>query len=203
MYKNVYRPISHLDRAPQIHVGGLCWIYAFLWEDVVEWPTLNPLTGTITEALELKAGAELLRVRPIERNRFFQEEEKSSTAGDYVEVRLNFRLAGNTVANALTLSRMKYHQWGFLVKERDGFIRLIGDADSGARKNSNYSSGHGDNHRGHDVQFVWEHPESIPFYEETMVLVGGSPITIGTPAGSGSTPSGLTEFSEEFTTEFN
>lgn len=155
--EDIYRP---QDNYP----GGYCWAILFKIEDVQVWPQADPATDLISDTMQLKGEAFFVNISPSETNRFYKEELKYGAAGPYYETTVSMRMPGNTVNNILRLGAFSWHQWGLIVKDRNGEKRLIGNADSGAKFIQNYSSGTVEASRGRDLQFTWQNAKTAPLY---------------------------------------
>lgn len=178
MYDNVYTPVTSLPRAPH-YTSGICAIKYFKWEDVLVWPELNPLTGTITTSLQLKPGKSIYLASGLtDSTRRYEEAQKPDGAGDFFEMSCKGSLAGSSGQNFLTLAQMKHHQWGLIIEDRNGFNRLIGNKDSGASFSHNYGNGDA---RKTDVQWKWESPMPAPIYGGASfdITIGGITVTAG------------------------
>ena len=131
MYDNPVLPVQHLRKTLRIKPGGLCRILFFKWEDVITWPAIDPQDGVIYDPVVLKEDAVFFVFEP-NNERNFTEEQKESSAGPFIEVQVNGKLAGNTLNYITSLDAMIHHRFGLLITDRNGEIRLIGDEDSGA-----------------------------------------------------------------------
>ncbi len=163
MYNNVFIPVLSLTRSP-VEVGGVCKIVLFKVEDVFQWPPLNPATGVIDGAVELKAGSIFYSLHSAEKNRVFTEEVKRAAWGPYTDIQLSFQKGGNSAANTLSLQRMLFHQWGIIISDRDGLQRLIGNRDCGAVLEFDYNSADPGSSRIRKIKFSWQHQLSAPIY---------------------------------------
>lgn len=177
MYQNTYLPVQHLRKAP-VNVPGVCWIFFFRWEDVQVWPKVDPQNGVINDQLVLKPDTILYALQVTDSGKFLRESEKFSSAGPFVDVQVAGRLVDDTTNNNLSIAAMRNHQFGLLVKERNGLIKLIGDKDSGADLEFDYNSGDGLNARKYSMQFAWESPGRIPIFLGGQVTVDGDPIEL-------------------------
>lgn len=180
MYQNVFQPVLSLTKSP-ITVGGLCSIKLFKWEDVLIWPKINPFTGIIASAIQLKPGKSIYFLQAAEKDRTFSEDEKFGTEGPWFDISVTGILTGSSVSNTLSLKSMLFHKWGLIVEDRNGDARLIGDADGGATLSYNYSSGDAYSSRKRQVKFNWQYPMPAPVYiaQAFTITIGGVTITAG------------------------
>ncbi len=170
-----------LHKAPVINPGGLCKIIYFRHEDVLLWPSINPVTGILSDAVQLKVGRLFYYCQATEKERSFSEENKEDGIGSYVEMEVSSRLAGNTSANVLSIDKMRFHRYGIIVHDRNGDQRLIGNEDSGAKFFSQFSTSDISGSRMRQVRWTWQHPLSAPIYQADafVITIGGVTITAG------------------------
>jgi hypothetical protein len=194
MYQNIFLPVQHLRKAP-VNVPGICWLFFFRWEDVQVWPKIDPINGVINDQLVLQPNTILYAAQVTDTGRFLRETDKVGAGGPYVETQVAGRLVDDTTNNNLSIAAMRFHQFGLLVKERNGLIKLIGDQDSGADLEFDYNSGEGFNARKYNLQFSWESPGRIPIFLGGQVTVDGAPIPLpGVTNGA---------FSDDFSNDFD
>lgn len=188
MYENQFAAIQNLRKADIIYPGGLCTILFVKIEDVEGWPAADPDNGSLVSNLILKEGAVFYTCQASEKDRYYKEELKNSTPGDYHDIKVNGRMAGNTLENILTRAGMKYHQWILIVKDRDYSIRMIGNEDAGAKFFYNYDSGDRASSRGADVWWQWQHQQTPPIYNATGIVIDDTVIPVIPPPGGGTPP---------------
>lgn len=162
-YHNVFTPVQHI-RQPEVHPSGLCWIVFARHEDVELWPEVDPLTGLCNTPIKLYAGKTWYDCKVVDKGRIFTETPKVSNAGPYWEMQVSGYLGGNNTNQTLSASAMRYHQFVVMFKDRDGQIRFIGDADTGADAEPPYTSGDKDASRKRTITFSWEHPNPASIY---------------------------------------
>lgn len=178
---NIYKDVQSLQRSP-VETGGLCSIACFKIEDVLTWPTIDPVTSIITNSIQMQVGKTIYLCEAADKGRSFNESSKSDNAGPYVDHRVTAMLSGgHNTANILSLDAMKHHKWGLIIKDRAGFYRLIGNKDAGADFNFTYDSADGSASRKALVQWDWKYPNSAPIYmsQTFTVVIGGVSITTG------------------------
>lgn len=163
MYNNIYLPVQHLRRVPA-KPGGLCWIIFFKWEDVITWPKVDPVNGVINDAIVLKEDAVLYRCEVSDYDKVFTESLKVSSSGPYVEINVQGMLVDESNNNNLNISTMQFHQFGVLVEEKNGIIKLVGDEDSGCDMVYDYTSGDIGVSRKYVLHFTWEHCQRAPIF---------------------------------------
>lgn len=181
--QNIYKAVQPLQKSP-VETGGLCQsapIAYFKIEDVLQWPSVNPATGIISTAIQLKPGKSIFLCQAVDKGRQYDEEEKTDSAGSYMDITVAGSLAGHNTANILTLEAMRFSQWGLIVKDRAGFYRLVGNADAGAKFSYKYSSGDGSGSRKVQLQWNWSNALSAPIYlsQTFNITLGGVVITAG------------------------
>jgi hypothetical protein len=145
---------------------------------VQAWPKLDPVNGVINDQLVLLPNTILYAAQVTDTGRFLREAGKVGAGGPYVEVQVSGRLVDDTTNNNLSVGAMRFHQFGLLIKERNGLIKLIGDKDSGADLDFDYTSGDGFNARKYNVQWNWESPGRIPIFLGGQVTIDGDPIDL-------------------------
>lgn len=180
MYFNIYQQNGSLPQTlPK--AGGLCGITLFKKEDVLTWPTVNPQTGILNTAVQLRAGGVFYTIAASEKERVFKEALKYGPEGPYMDINVSCRLPGNSAANTISFDAMRYHQWGIIVHDRDGNKRLVGNEDSCAKLVFDYTSEDIEGSRGRAIQFVWQHPNNAPIYEAAAftMSIGGTTVTAG------------------------
>jgi hypothetical protein len=180
-YENVYAPLGNLTNVSP-RPGGICTITLFKWEDVSVWPTIDPTTGVLQDAVQLLPGKSFYTVTASEKDRSYDEEDKEGGAGPYVEMRLNCQLMGNDAALLLSLMAAQNQQFGIIYKDRDGMQRLIGNEDSGARILRKYSTGDVESSRKWQVGFSWSSQTNAPVYttDAFTITIGGTAFVVGT-----------------------
>jgi hypothetical protein len=194
MYGNPYLPIQNLSKSA-VNSGGLCRIVACKWEDVLEFPEIDPLTGICAGPLQLKEGTDFITIPVVDKDRLFSELMKVGTEGVFFDITVAGILAGNNLSNTLSLQAAFYHDWIVLADDRDGLTRLIGDSDKGAKLTYDYNSGDKDSSRKRAIKFTWQYPTTAPVYSVNLPVPEGVLIL---EDGSGEI---LTEGGEEITTE--
>lgn len=162
-YFNTYTPVQHIRR-PKVNPGGLCWAVYAKWEDVENWPLVDPLTGICNTAFKLKEGKTWYELKVTDKGRLFTEEMKVGSAGPFWEMQLNGYVGGNNASLTLSAGTMPFHQYVVLFKDRDGLIRFLGNPDTGADVMINYTSGDKDASRKRSYSFQWEHHLPAPIY---------------------------------------
>ena len=180
MYFNIYQQNGSIEQTlPK--AGGLCGVTLFKKEDVLTWPTVNPQTGILNTAVQLKAGGVFYSFAASEKERTFKEALKYGPEGPFMDIGVTLRLPGNSAANIISFDAMKYHQWGIIVHDRDGNKRLVGNRDSCAKIVFDYTSEDIEGSRGRAVQFIWQHSNNAPIYEAAAFLltIGGSTVVAG------------------------
>lgn len=180
MYHNTYLPVSSLQKAP-VKTGGLCSIRYCKLEDVLTWPDIDPLTGIMTSALQLKEGGVIYYCQAIDQSRSFEETQKDNLAGPFFEITVKGNLHGSNASNILSIQKMIHHQWVVIVEDRNGVTRLVGNQDSGATMFHNYTSGTVNDSRRSELSWKWEHPITAPVYTAVAftIVIGGITITAG------------------------
>lgn len=178
-YNNTYAAPASLTRAPVLNPGGVCSILFFLHEDVAKWPVINPATGIISDSVVMKVGKTSYSLVAAEVERFFREELKRGPAGSYHDVQVNAKLPGNTNNITHALGRYQHHQFGLLIKDRNGEQRLIGDRDSGAQLFFDYQSGDFNDPRTRQLRWTWASSQPCPIYHSGGLSVVVPPICAG------------------------
>lgn len=180
VYQNIYVPVITLKKSPT-EVGGLCKVFYILKRDVQKFPDVNPLTGIISSAIELKPGGTVYWCEAAESDRSFTEDVKESTAGRYLDIQVSAQLGGNSAANTLALDAMKFHQFILILHDRDGLQRLIGNEDAGATLLYDYKSGDPNGSRIRKLKWQWQHTNNAPIYAASNfeIVIDGAPITAG------------------------
>jgi hypothetical protein len=179
---NVFQPITSLLKAPQIYSGGMCTPIFFKKEDVLAWPDMDPQTGIISSAVQLKPGKSFYLCAAVEKDRTFLEELKYGPEGPYMDISVSGTLAGNTAQNILSAQAMQFSEYGLIVPDRDGNKRLIGNEDSCARFVHSYSSADITTSRKRTLKWSWQNSLPAPIYEAQafQISVGGIIVTAGT-----------------------
>jgi hypothetical protein len=180
IYENVFTPVTTLTKSP-VATGGACKVTFFNHGDVLNWPAVDPLTGKLTAAIDLKPGASIYFLECVDKGRTFSETKKRSTAGPIYDIEVNAELAGNSPGNTLALAAMDFHNFGIIVNDRDGMQRLIGNPDSGASLDHDYNSGDIVTSRKRKLKWTWEHPTKAPIYTSSAfnITIGGTTVTAG------------------------
>lgn len=173
--------MQSLEKAPVIEPGGLCSFVLFKKEDVLSWPTKDPLSGYLASTVQLRPGKSFYLVAAVEKDRTFTEELKHGPEGPYYDIQLSGTLAGNTPANTLSVEQMQFSDWGSIVHDRDGITRLIGNEDSCARFDHKYSPADLTSSRKRNLSFAWQNPLPAPVYtaQAFNITIGGVPVTAG------------------------
>lgn len=177
LYNNTFTAPASISRPSTLNPGGWCSLLFFLHEDVENWPVIDPATGIIVTELTLKSGKSFYSIKGVENDRLFNENSRSGSAGISHEVSVNCKIGGNDNNITLTLGRLQHHIFGLLVKDRNGERRLIGDPDSGARLEFNYTSGDWNDQRGRLVRWVWASSQPVPIYDFNIPTSGIAIIT--------------------------
>lgn len=170
-YYNTYAASETLHRQPTLIPGGICSFLIFLHEDVEQWPVINPQTGIILDSVQLFAGKSYYTISLAETDRFFKEDQQQGPGGPYHNITLSGKFAGNTNNATLLLGKYQHHQFGILVKDRNGEQRLIGDKHTGARITHDYTSGDITENRGRNISFNWKNPQPTPIYHTGGISV--------------------------------
>lgn len=177
LYNNTFTAPASIYRPSYLNPGGWCSLLFFLHEDVEAWPVINPATDIIVTELILKSGKSFYTIKGVENDRLFNETSRRSNSGISHEVSATCKIGGNDNNITLTLGRLQHHQFGLLVKDRNGERRLIGDADSGAVIEFNYTSGDWNDQRGRQVRWVWNSTQPVPIYDYVIPTSGVAIIT--------------------------
>lgn len=161
--QNAYLPIQHLDRPP-LDAGGLCYFYFIPIEDVLQWPSVNPQSGSIVDDVVLKAEKTWMRCMVIENGKAYEEKLKSSDSGNYWEININGFLPGDSPINNLSVNKMKHRRFAVVTKERNGIMRLMGEQHNGVAFQADYSSADVNGVRGRSLSFSWVSQDTCPLY---------------------------------------
>lgn len=171
MYENIHIGIQNLRKPDRIKPGGLCKIYFTPRRNIATWPTKNPLTGTITDTVTLKAGATLYIAEATQKERTFTESTNSNAAGDFTEMQVLTSLPGNTVNHILGLSAMMNDEFVLIISDINGEQRLIGTEDAGAKLSWKYTSGDVNTPRYRDLVWKFRHPMPAPVYQGGSIIL--------------------------------
>ncbi|HYC27333.1 MAG TPA: hypothetical protein VEB42_00940 [Chitinophagaceae bacterium] len=179
-YGNVYLPVQDLKKAP-VETGGFCSLILFKWDDVDEWPEVNPQTGIIEKAIKLKPGGIYYLCQAVETGRTYTEEDKEGPAGTYTDIIIQATLAGNTSNNTLSIMTMRYHRWGMIINDRDKVPRLVGNMDSGAKLLTKYTPEDYYGSRRRDLKWSWSASQPLPQYgaKAFPLNIGGVVVVAG------------------------
>ncbi len=180
MYLNVHYPVAALAEG-LVKSPGLCSIKIFRREDVLTWPAFDPETGVLASAITLKPGKLIYLLESTDPSRNFSENQKSGPGGYFVEHTVKATLRGSTAAHHLTLGTLMHHEWGMILKDKDGSTRLIGNQDTAADVLRDYTSGQATDSRKTELTFKWQHPQPAPIYTATAfdIVIGGEILTAG------------------------
>lgn len=170
-YFNTYAEPATIHRPTALNPGGYCSFLLFLHEDVEQWPVIDPQTGIVLDSVQLYAGKSFYTINVGETDRFFKEEMQRGPGGPYHNMTVQGKLAGNTNNATLILGKYQHHQFGLLVKDRNGEQRLIGDKHTGARITFDYTSGDFNDNRGRNISFSWQNPMPAPIYHTGGISV--------------------------------
>lgn len=163
MYQNLFTPIQNIRR-PKVRPGGYCWLVFTPWENVQNWPTINPVTGQAATPIVLKDGKQWYTAGVVDKDRFFREEPRYDMPGHFWEQSVTGYIGGNNSNQTLNAAVLPHHRFALMLKDRDGQIRLIGNEDGGAEVTPRYTSGDFDASRRWDYQFIWQHTNPAPIY---------------------------------------
>lgn len=180
MYHNVHYPVAALAEGT-VKAPGLCSIKIFRREDVLTWPSFDPETGVLASAITLKPGKLIYLLESTDPSRSFAENQKSGPGGYFTEHTVKATLRGSTAAHHLTIGTLMHHEWGMILKDKDGSTRLIGNQDTAADVLRDYTSGQATDSRKTELTFKWQHPQPAPIYTATAfdIVIGGETITAG------------------------
>lgn len=186
--------MQHLRRPP-VSPGGLCWIIYALWQDVDLWPQVDPLTSLAKTAIKLKAGKTWYECQVVDKGRIFNETEKRSTAGPYWDMQLTGYIGGNSTSNTVNADVMTFNDFVVMFKDRDGQIRFMGNADTGADIEFTYTSADISTSRKRTINFTWQHVLQARIYVGNLDDILDDIITPPF-AGAG-------DFNDDFSNDFN
>lgn len=176
-YNNIFTSFQNISNVSP-KAGGFCWAVLCKWEEVLNWPSLHPVTGLVEDELELKPGSTFYRLQGMEKDRFYKENDKQTDAGTMTASQVQALIAGSSNPVLLVLQQMRFHQWVIILQDRSGQIRLIGNEDAAAFCLRNYDTGDVDGTRIYSLQFGFESQLPPPVYKPTTVLIDGSSISI-------------------------
>lgn len=176
---NIYKEVQSLQRSP-IEVGGICAVWYFRKEDVLTWPIVDPVTGTVLQSVVMKPGKGMFICEAAEKGRSYEEEVQYTSAGPLKSIDVTAKLGGNNTANILSLDAMTYSEWGLIVKDRAGYYRLIGDADTCARFTYKHTPGDDTTSRIVQLKWEWSHPIAAPIYQSQLFSISIGTVTIST-----------------------
>jgi hypothetical protein len=180
--------------------GGLCWVVFAKWEDVQQWPDVDPLTGLCNTSIMLKAGCTWYELKLPDRDRKFKENLQKSSAGPFWKMQVQGYVAGNNSVHTLSAAAMPFHQYVVMAADRDGQIRFIGNSDSGAEVVIDYSSGEKDESRKRTMSFDWEHHLPAPIYTGQLDDIQTDVIL---PPFADTADPDLGEFNDDFNDDYN
>lgn len=175
MYGNVFKPVQGLSEASRIYPGGLCEVLFTPWENVLTWPAIDPLTGGVSDEIELRPSTVLYTAELNQQTKIFGEETQEASPGHFHAMEVAATLPGNVPENVLILSSMKFHRFLVIFKSKNGDFRFLGNEDSGAKLSYRYTDGDGGKSRNRELKFNWSHQNAAPIYLGTLTEI---PITI-------------------------
>lgn len=161
--QNAWLPLKNLDKPP-IRVGGICYFYFTPWENVLQWPDINPLTGSCIGDVVLKGDKKWYRCQVINPNKAYTEKHSSSDAGNYMQCEVTGFLPDDQPDIAYSMNEMRYHHFAIVIVERNGIKRLIGDQFYSAYFSYDYDSSDDSGVRGRKISFSWMSQDSAPVY---------------------------------------
>ena len=172
MYENLTRQITHLT-ASTPRIGGICTLLAAKWEDVLNWPVIDPDTHMSDSAITLKTGKTWLLLYSSDTERNYTEDLKPSSAGPYITHKISAQVPGESASNTLTMRAAQFHRYVLVVKDKAGVLRLLGNQDAGAEIAHKYDSGTRDNSRKRTLEFTWDHSVSAPLLAAQTFIIDG------------------------------
>lgn len=161
--QNAWLPLKNLDKPP-IRVGGICYFYFTPWENVLQWPDINPLTGSCIGDVVLKDGKQWYRCQVINPNKAYTEKHNSSDVGNYMQCEVTGFLPDDQPDIAYSMNEMRYHRFAIVIVERNGIKRLIGDQFYSAYFSFDYDTSDDSGVRGRKLSFSWMSPDGAPVY---------------------------------------
>jgi hypothetical protein len=149
-------------------------------EYIQEIAPFNPITGTIAY-INFKPGKDSFTAYITPGNRGFKEEQKTSEAGEYMEISVECFLPYESIATHLNINSLKYHKYVVVVycptPGNEEVWRIVGDLTNPAKFSHSYNSGGGiKNVPGTNISFTWQNEDKAPifaFFWGTSIATGG------------------------------
>jgi len=163
MYQNLFTPVQHIRR-PEVHPGGYCWLVYTPIENIENWPQIDPVNSMAATTITLKEGKTWYEAKVVDKDRFFIEAMRVSESGHFWEQSITGYIGGNNSNQTLNAATLPFHQYAVMLRDRDGQVRLIGNADRGADILPDYTSGDFDASRRWNYRFVWQHTNPATIY---------------------------------------
>jgi hypothetical protein len=139
-YTNTYLPTQHI-RAASVLPAGLCWVLYTPFQNIKEWPQIDPLTGMAFTSFILKPDTTWYYLKIVDNDRFFTEAQRVSAAGIVYEQSIAGWLPGNTPGAISAMHTAQFNRHVVLFKDKSGQSRFIGHPDRGSQILFNYNSG--------------------------------------------------------------
>ena len=194
MYQNLFTPVQHIRR-PDVQPGGYCWLVYTPFENIENWPAIDPASGLAISPITLKAGKTWYEAKVADKDRVFSESIKVSESGHFWEQQLTAYIGGNNSNQTLNSGTLPFHQYAVMFKDRDGQIRLLGNEDRGVDLFPDYTSGDIDASRRWNFRFTWQHTNPAIIYIGS--LAGILDDVIDPPF------TGQGDFNNDFNNDFN
>jgi hypothetical protein len=113
------------------------------------WPVVNLDTGIVDQKL-----TSLVPWRKLEMYTTLKYQDKDADAGAFTSTEITGVIRATTPDIILKSYQLRSQQWVIVLKERNGILWLVGNANNGATVRSAYDSN--DSNRTLTLSFTWE-----------------------------------------------
>lgn len=187
---NTYKPLTPLQSITQSASGGLCHIDIVPVDWVIYFPEIDPLYETVTQKIRLQEGRAWMRLPVPDRARGFDENQKPSDAGPYVETTVSCFVPFATAGNEVLLQKMRYYRYIVVVALSNGIKRVCGTLDNPLLYSRSFGSGSSaESDMGSTVTFSWVSENSAAVYlgipSDNEVVEASPHFILGTGTGAG------------------
>lgn len=161
---NTYYSDINLKTGP--HIAGICYLQIAPREWLTQNPIIDFASGKILNPVVFSNSHNWLKLQLVQDSYSFSEKPKNNKAGSYFEISISGLINYIDASLLLQLETYRYNELIALVKDNNGQLRLVGNANIGLIADiGNFQENKQDGSCEISIEMKMQNSSASPFYE--------------------------------------
>ena len=163
--------------------GKVCHLQAVPVEDIAVFPAVDPITQTVLQPFQLRAGKAWINIKLLSSGSAFTEQNSFTAAGTIWDQQVRGYMWGQSKVNHLQANNWTQRRWVLVAHEiGSGMSYIVGNRFRGARLSVIYDNEDTSlttlqfNHQARDRAYLYYPPEQPIDNSEWIIQEDGAPI---------------------------